>query len=125
MASATGRTPPCATKGRSTTTTAAGASTSRTLTATCSRSSLARTEGRRGDCASGGGPAQPPPSSEEAHEPHHGPDLQADAEDPERPVVGQVVIHQEAEVLAEEPGEEAEGEEHRGDDGQLLHHHVQ
>ena len=35
------------------------------------------------------------------------------------------MVEQPGEVLAEEAGQEGEGKEQRGDDGQLLHHHVQ
>src|SRR5947208_11465059 len=56
---------------------------------------------------------------EEDHEADEGQHLAADAKAPERNPAGYVADHV-AEVLAEEPGDEAERQEDRGYDGELF-----
>src|SRR5882724_379144 len=66
-------------------------------------------------------PAAPPEHHEQGDDGQH---LGADAEDEERRQ-RPFPVHQPAQVLAEEPGQERQRQEHGGDDGQLLHHVVE
>src|SRR5690242_6835900 len=83
---------------------------------------LVRYESRRGRSAAL--LPHPPAPPERDEQDHHSQDLGADAEGQER-AQRPDVVHQPAQVLAEEPGQECQRQEHGGDDGQLLHHVVQ
>ena len=68
---------------------------------------------------------QPAPAAEQHDEEDHRDNVQPDRQHEEAPGRRQPHPHQVAEVLPEEAGEEAQRQEDGGDDGQLLHHHVQ
>ena len=73
---------------------------------------------------SDGRSAQPAPAAEHDDQRHPVAMSTPTPSDPEGPRPRDVA-HQVAEVLAEEAGEEAQRQEDGGDDGQLLHHHVE